>query len=218
MPVDKSAQRVRRMFGEIAGRYDLLNHLLSLGIDRRWRRRTDAAGPARGRRARSWTSAPARAIWRWPTGGRAAAGAGRGGRFLPADAGNRAREGAPDRGRTAGVALVEADAERLPFADGQFQIVSVAFGLRNVERHGPGAAGDGPRLPAGRAGGRARILDAPRCGLSGRSTAWYFRRVLPRVGQALAKNRHSAYNYLPGQRGRVSRRRGPGRADATTPD
>lgn len=40
LPVDKSGERVRRMFGQIAGRYDLLNHLLSLNIDKRWRRKT----------------------------------------------------------------------------------------------------------------------------------------------------------------------------------
>ena len=40
MPVDKSSERVRRMFGQIARRYDFLNHLLSLGIDHWWRRQT----------------------------------------------------------------------------------------------------------------------------------------------------------------------------------
>src|SRR6185436_5934079 len=45
MTVDKSGPRVRRMFGEIAGRYDLLNHLLSLNVDRYWRWRTTRLGP-----------------------------------------------------------------------------------------------------------------------------------------------------------------------------
>src|SRR5690606_34669318 len=48
MPVDKSDAQVRRMFGEIARRYDLLNHLLSLNVDRYWRRRTVALVPPRG--------------------------------------------------------------------------------------------------------------------------------------------------------------------------
>src|SRR5207248_1758774 len=48
MPVDKSAQRVRRMFGEIAGRYDFLNHLLSLNVDRYWRWRTVRKAPLVG--------------------------------------------------------------------------------------------------------------------------------------------------------------------------
>src|SRR5438046_10417416 len=48
MPVDKSAQRVRRMFGEIAGRYDFLDHLLSLNVDRNWRWRTVRKAPLVG--------------------------------------------------------------------------------------------------------------------------------------------------------------------------
>ena len=65
MPVDKSETRVRRMFGEIAPRYDFLNHLLSLNIDKRWRRQTVRRVPPVG-------SAPlldvctGTAIWRWP--------------------------------------------------------------------------------------------------------------------------------------------------------
>ena len=48
MPLDKSATRVRRMFGEVAGRYDLLNHLLSLNIDRYWRWQTVRKAPPPG--------------------------------------------------------------------------------------------------------------------------------------------------------------------------
>ena len=48
MPVDKSSDRVRRMFGQVAGRYDFLNHLLSLNIDRYWRWRAVRLAPPQG--------------------------------------------------------------------------------------------------------------------------------------------------------------------------
>ena len=87
--------------------------------------------------------------------------------------------------RAAGAArsltLVEADTLHLPFADDTFQIVCVAFGLRNVSDTDRGS-GDGAGLPARRARGRARILDAALWPL-GSLYAWYFHRVLPRIGQ-----------------------------------
>ncbi|MHC4176384.1 MAG: class I SAM-dependent methyltransferase, partial [Planctomycetota bacterium] len=131
MSVDKSSARVRRMFGEIARRYDFLNHLLSLGIDRWWRRRTVKLVPPAGEGpildVCSGTGDLALAYWR---------GSGRRARIVGADfchpmlviAGKKCRRaGAADR-----VALLEADARRLPFPDDVFQIVCVAFGLRNL--------------------------------------------------------------------------------------
>ncbi len=92
--------------------------------------------------------------------------------------------------------FVEADAQQLPFAMDTFQIVCVAFGLRNVAGYGPRVAGDDTRLPAG---GRVAVLEfslperQPIKSLYG----WYFRNVLPRIGQWLARNDHEAYDYLP---------------------
>ena len=102
----------------------------------------------------------------------------------------------PRRGDAGRSPCVEADALQLPFTDGRFDIVCVAFGLRNLSDTRRRAAGDGPRLPARRTGGGAGVLHPPRRPLAA-VYDWYFRRVLPRVGQTLAQNRQGAYNYLP---------------------
>jgi len=195
MTVDKSSARVRRMFGEIARRYDLLNHLLSFGIDRRWRRRTVRLVPPAGNGpildVCTGTGDLALAYWR--AGGPQV-------RIVGADfcrpmlliAGRKCRRaGAADR-----LALVEADARRLPFADGVFQIVCVAFGLRNVSDTDEGLR---EMVRVCRPGGRVAVLEfsMPEGRLLATAYRWYFRRVLPRVGQALARNAQGAYNYLP---------------------
>ncbi len=195
MTVDKSTARVRRMFGEIARRYDFLNHLLSLGIDRRWRRRAvrlvapAEEGPILD--VCSGTGDLALAYWR-SSGGRV--------RIVGADfchpmlviAQRKCRRrGAADR-----VAMLEADARRLPFPDDTFQIVSVAFGLRNVSNTDEGLR---EMARVCRPGGRVAVLEfsMPEGRLLGGLYRWYFGRVLPRVGEALARNAQGAYNYLP---------------------
>ncbi len=192
--IDKSASRVQRMFGEIAARYDFLNHLLSLGIDHYWRWRTV-------RRVRPEGTAPvldlctgtgdlALAYHRAAAGRSPIVGADFCRPMLDVGQAKRRRAGA-DR-----LAFVVADAERLPFPSESFQIVSVAFGLRNVSDTDRGLA---EMARVCRVGGRVAVLEfsTPTWQPFRAIYAWYFRRVLPRIGQLLARNPCDAYNYLP---------------------
>ena len=183
------------MFGEIAWRYDLLNHLLSLGIDRRWRRRTVTLVPPAGEGpildVCSGTGDLALAYW-CASGPRVrVVGADFCHPMLEIAAQKCRRTGAADR-----VALLEADARRLPFPDDVFQIVCVAFGLRNVSDTDEGLR---EMTRVCRGGGRVAVLEFSMPGgrLLRAVYRWYFRRVLPRVGEALARNAQGAYNYLP---------------------
>lgn len=193
--VDKSSGRVRQMFGEIARRYDLLNHLLSLGIDRSWRRRTvrlvppdEGGGPVLD--VCSGTADLALAYWR----------ASRTVRVVGADFCHPmltiGRKKCDRAGAVQRVQLVEADALQLPFPDDTFQIVCVAFGLRNVNDTDRGLR---EMARVCRPAGRVAVLEfsTPRLWPLGAVYGWYFRRVLPRIGQLLANSRQAAYNYLP---------------------
>jgi demethylmenaquinone methyltransferase/2-methoxy-6-polyprenyl-1,4-benzoquinol methylase len=94
------------------------------------------------------------------------------------------------------VKFVEADAQRLPFPDDHFQIVCVAFGLRNVACAIKGLM---EMVRVTRPGGEVAVLEfsIPRNRLFRAVYLGYFRHVLPLVGQTLARNRAGAYNYLP---------------------
>ncbi len=102
-----------------------------------------------------------------------------------------------DRAAHAGpIQFVEADALRLPFADAMFQIVSVAFGLRNVGETDR-ALEEMARVC--RDGGKVVVLEfsMPSARPMRALYRWYFHQVLPRIGQTLARNADDAYRYLP---------------------
>jgi demethylmenaquinone methyltransferase/2-methoxy-6-polyprenyl-1,4-benzoquinol methylase len=195
MVVDKSNPRVQRMFAEIAGKYDRMNHLLSMNVDRWWRRRTVRLVPPRGNApildVCTGTGDLAFAFHRAGHGAVPVIGADFCREMLDIAEQKKSRVANSDK-----ITFVEADVQNLPFDDDQFQIVCVAFGLRNVADTDQGLR---EMARVCRPGGRVAVLEftmprrQPFRGMYG----WYFRNVLPRLGQWLARNDQSAYNYLP---------------------
>jgi demethylmenaquinone methyltransferase/2-methoxy-6-polyprenyl-1,4-benzoquinol methylase len=191
----EAAARVREMFGRIAPRYDLLNHLLSVDTDKLWRRRV----------ARKFT-----AMLQDPngrvldlccgTGDLAFAfrkQAPRGAEIIGSDFAPemlvRARaKAAAARGA---VEFVEADALHLPFADANFNLVSSAFGFRNLANYERGLR---EILRVLKPGGTVGILEfaEPPGKVFGAIYRYYFRRILPLLG-GLISGSMSAYTYLP---------------------
>src|SRR5262249_53886962 len=94
------------------------------------------------------------------------------------------------------IRFLEADAQRLPFADNFFQIATVAFGLRNVTDTDRGIA---EMVRVTRPSGRVAILEfsQPRGKVLGPLYRFYFRNILPVVGQMISRSKENAYRYLP---------------------
>lgn len=178
-----AAAEVQRMFGAIAQRYDALNRILSLGADRAWRRRAcDALKVAPGDVAADLCCG---------TGDFALALAGRGAVVIAADFSHEMLVLAARKGVES---LTEADCLRLPFCDGVFDLVTVAFGARNLEDL---EAGLREMLRVLKPGGRLGMLEfaAPRGRSFRRIYLTYLRWVVPLVG-AIVSGRGSAYTYL----------------------
>ncbi len=187
----QAAAAVREMFTSIAPRYDLLNHLLSFNVDRLWWRRA----------ARAFRHIVNRDEARvldvcCGTGDMA---------FALAKAGSRARIYGADfshamlvraRAKSAGKRLdwMEADALRLPFADVSLNLVTSAFGFRNLADYNAGLREIFRVL---RSGGELGILDfgEPK-GLIGKIYRVYFKHVLPAIGTMISGVR-GPYAYLP---------------------
>jgi len=195
MTVDKSKDRVRGMFAAIARRYDLLNHLLSLGVDWYWRWRTTRLVPPAGMDpildVCTGTGDLALAYSRARPDGVNVVGADFCRPMLKLAVTKAGAIGLQDRTQ-----FVEADAQALPFADNTFQIACVAFGLRNVSDT---MAGLSEMVRVVRPGGRVAVLEfsLPARPLLRGFYSLYFRFLLPVVGQTIAPNPQRAYNYLP---------------------
>ncbi|MFO0925532.1 MAG: bifunctional demethylmenaquinone methyltransferase/2-methoxy-6-polyprenyl-1,4-benzoquinol methylase UbiE [Gemmataceae bacterium] len=196
--LDKREGRIRSMFGAIAPRYDLLNHLLSLNVDRYWRWRTTRLVPP----VVAADAAPILDVCTG-TGDLALAYDRRAEGRVPIVGSDfclpmllPARRKAARRHAARRIVYVEADTQRLPFPDAHFQLVTVAFGLRNVTDTDRGLA---EMVRVCRPGGRVAILEfsRPRNWLLGPLYRAYFKYVLPRVGQLLSRSKDRAYSYLP---------------------
>jgi demethylmenaquinone methyltransferase/2-methoxy-6-polyprenyl-1,4-benzoquinol methylase len=195
--------RVREMFGRIAPRYDFLNHLLSLSLDRLWRRRTAKRFAAILSRPNArvldlccGTGDLTFALERQANDSKP--GNGEIAKVLGSDFAlpmlTRAREkSAASRRRSS---FLAADALSLPFASESFDLVTAAFGFRNLANYEQGLT-EIMRLL--RKQGRIGILEFsdPRHGFGAAAFRFYFRHILPRVGGAISGSPET-YSYLPG--------------------
>lgn len=181
---------VQRMFDAIAPTYDLLNGVLSLGIDRLWRRRLiRSLDNIRGCRILDVACGSGDLLVAFSGQGvRSLAGADVATAMLRRAASRMAQYDVP-------CLLVAGAAENLPFRDGTFDVAAVAFGVRNFEEP---LAGLQELHRVLRPGGQLRILEfsEPAPGLWGTMYRWYFRMVLPRIG-AWVSGHPAAYFYLP---------------------
>ncbi len=193
--VDKSGDRVRRMFGEIAPNYDLMNHVLSCNVDHYWRWQTTRLVPPDGSDSPildccTGTGDLAFAYHRAVKGKVPVVGTD----FTPEML--AIAETKRDRRKINGIEFKEADSQNLPFDDDTFQIVCVAFGLRNIADTDRGLR---EMTRVCRPGGKVAVLEfsMPTWQPMKWGYGFYFRNVLPRIGQLFARNRSQAYEYLP---------------------
>jgi len=206
--VDKSSSRVRSMFASIAGRYDLLNHLLSLNIDRLWRRFTTRMVPPEPGvpvlDCCTGTADLAMAYHRAGCGRSPVIGADFCHEMLRL--GNAKVRKAHAGGN---VILIEGDAQRLPLPGDTFGVVTVAFGLRNVADT---VVGIDEMIRVARRGGRWRSSSSRgRAGPSWAASTSYSSVGSSADRQALAPNDSDALQLPAGERARVPRRPGDAR-------
>jgi len=191
---DTKKEQVARMFDGISGRYDLLNRLLSLGIDVYWRRVAlrmlrDQGLPGRVLDVATGTADLALALAHELPHAEVV------GVDLSEGMLGVGRQKVTKSGLNGRVRLEQADAEHLPFADHSFDAVTVAFGVRNFEQLDQGLK---ELCRVLRPGGHLMVLEfsRPRSPLVKGLMNLYSRSLMPTLGGWLSKDR-AAYAYLP---------------------
>jgi demethylmenaquinone methyltransferase/2-methoxy-6-polyprenyl-1,4-benzoquinol methylase len=193
--ISKEPARIAGMFDAIARRYDTLNHLLSAGLDKRWRRQAVSALALRlDERVLDMCTGTADLAIEAAT-----SSTGRAGEVIGIDFSSEmlkyARRKVLERGLGERVRIARGDATRMPIADATMDAAMAGFGIRNVL--------DPVRTCAEfhrvlRPGGRLAILEFGMPQLPGIRGLyfWYFEHVLPRVGRLISRH-GEAYSYLP---------------------
>ena len=188
----EKAGLVRGVFDSVADRYDVMNDLMSAGLHRLWKRYTiDQAAARRGHTILDLAGGTGDLARRFSQQ------VGESGHVVLADINasmlEQGRRNLIDAGVAGNVTLAQVDAEKLPFADGRFDIVTMAFGLRNVTDKDAALASIRRVL---RPGGKALILEFSRPGASVRPAYdLYSFKVLPALGKLVA-NDPDSYRYL----------------------
>jgi len=187
---DEKAQRVRGVFDSVAGKYDLMNDLMSGGLHRLWKRfAVEATGVRAGMRVLDLAGG---------TGDLArlfADRVGSEGEVVLTDINGAMLAGGRDKLLNAGRVLptVQCDAEKLPFGNAEFDCVSIAFGLRNVT-HKEAALSEMRRVL--KPGGVAAVLEFSRVWQPlAPAYDWYSFNVIPRLGK-LVTGDDASYRYL----------------------
>ena len=189
---ESAARAVREMFTSIAPRYDLLNHVLSMNVDRLWWARAARTFETILQRpdARVLDLCCGTGDMTFALRKRASESA----RIAGADFSHAMLQRAGEKSRGTSLRWLEADALRLPFADGSFDLITSAFGFRNLADYDAGLR---EIVRVLRPNGECGILDfgEPR-GILGRVYRVYFKRVLPAVGSVISGVK-GPYAYLP---------------------
>src|SRR5688572_12103117 len=195
MPPTKEASRIAGMFDAIAERYDFLNHLLSAGLDKRWRRQAVDVLELSGRETvLDLCTGTADLALAAITGDRHAK------RVVGIDFSAAMLQIGRTKIRSArvpapAITLIRSDAMRIPLRDQTVDAATIGFGIRNVEQPVVACREIARVL---KAGGTLVILEfsLPRSPALRNFYLWYFRNVLPLVGRLISKH-PSAYTYLP---------------------
>jgi demethylmenaquinone methyltransferase/2-methoxy-6-polyprenyl-1,4-benzoquinol methylase len=179
---------IQRMFAEVAPGYDRANRALSLGIDTWWRRQAVRLAQVKaGEKGVDVCSGTGDLCFALHRAGAAVVGTDFCAPML-VRAAAKGRGPVPPR-------FLAGDAMALPFGDATFDFATVAFGIRNVSDP---QAGLREMARVVRPGGRVVVLEftKPRLPLLGSAYRFYFRRILPRLGQWISGAKNDAYRYL----------------------